>query len=332
MNYLKMPNNVNKKEYIVSYILENIQAEKIEIGDLLPSINEMSEHFGVSAITVIGAYKELKERGVIKSSPRKGFRVVSTNTAIKHKIFLLLDEFNGFKEVLYNSIKESIGRNGSVDVFFHHFNARVYKNIIEESIGSYTSYVIMPIPQKKYASVLKLIPEGKLYVLDIGLYPYGKMYPSVCQNFEKDMISALTSGLDLLKKYQKIILVYPDTIKTQQGMVDGFNYFCKQHKISNERINSALGRRLTKRECYLVIYDNDLVHLVNSARSEKLELGTDVGIISYDDTPLKPIVANGITTISTDFKMMGATMANMVINRNKDHIENPCYLLRRGSL
>jgi DNA-binding LacI/PurR family transcriptional regulator len=251
---------------------------------------------------------------------------------MKHKIFLFLDELNGFKEILYNSFKENIGRNGSVDVFFHHFNISVYKNIINESRGNYTSYVIMPISQNSCTSILKSIPEGKLYILDIGLNPYGKKYPSVCQNFEKDIISSLTSGLDLLLKYEKLILVYPESIKTQQGMIKGFNYFCKQHNFAYEQIDTASGRELRKGECYLVIYDNDLVNLVNMVRSRNFELGVDIGIISHDDTPLKSIVCNGITTTSTDFALMGSTMADMVINRKNDKIENPCYLIRRGSL
>ena len=35
------------------------------------------------------------------------------------------------------------------------------------------------------------------------------------------------------------------------------------------------------------------------------EVGKDVGVISYNETPLKKIILNGITTVSTDFMMMG---------------------------
>ena len=89
----------------------------------------------------------------------------------------------------------------------------------------------MPIPQKSAAPVLKEIPEGKLYILDIGLFPYGKKYPSVCQNFEKDFISTLTSGMDLLRKYNKLVMVYPEVVQTQSGTINGYNYFCSEHQI-----------------------------------------------------------------------------------------------------
>jgi DNA-binding transcriptional regulator YhcF (GntR family) len=330
--------NINNNKRIIKYsnivntILEDIQSKKIGIGAGLPSLNEICEQFKVSRETAIAAYRELKSLGVIKSNPRKGYFVTSDKGITKHNIFLFLDEMNGFKEVLYNGFKEGIGSLGTVDVYFHHFNAGVYEKIIKENLGNHTSYIIMPIPQKKCASLLKEIPESKLYILDIGLNPYGKKYPSVCQNFEKDIISTLTSSKDLLKKYNKLILVYPDLVQTQQGTINGFNYFCKEHQFKNERIFTAQNCKPNKGECYIVVFDNDLVYLVNSANEAKLELGKDIGILSCNDTPLKPIVANGITTMSSDFRLMGLTIADLVLNRKKEHIENPCYLIRRGSL
>jgi DNA-binding transcriptional regulator YhcF (GntR family) len=329
---IQFKDGIPKYTQIVNIITEDIRNKKIGIGSGLPSINELCDQFKVSRETSIAAYRELKSMGVIKSSPRKGFYVASGKNTSKHHIFLFLDELNGFKEVLYNGFKEGIGRSGTIDIFFHHFNAGIYEKIIQESLGNYTSYVIMPIPQKSAAPILKEIPEGKLYILDIGLNPYGKIYPSVCQNFEKDIISALNSGMDLLRKYNKLVIVYPEILQTQQATLTGFNYFCRENQIKNERILNSQHRKLAKGECYIVVFDNDLVNLVNAAREAKLELGKDIGILSCNDTPLKPIVANGITTMSTDFRLMGHTMADMVLNRKKDQIENPSYLLRRGSL
>lgn len=61
-------------------------------------------------------------------------------------------------------------------------------------------------------------------------------------------------------------------------------------------------------------------------------LGVDFGIISYNDIPLKKVVENGITTISTNFKIMGKTLAEMVLNSQKEQIENPSELIIRNSL
>jgi DNA-binding transcriptional regulator YhcF (GntR family) len=331
-NNIKSERNTYKRKHIVDYIIEDIQTGKIGIGSSLPSLNEVREQFGVSRMTVVNAYRELKTMGIIKSIPRKEFRVAASKNIVKHRILLFLDELNGFKEVLYNSFKEGIGKHGTVDVFFHHFNADVFETIIRGNIGNYTSYVVMPIPQKNCGPVLKTIPEGKLYILDVGLFPYGKKYPSVCQNFEKDIFTALTSAQDLLTKYNKLVLVYLDVIQMEKGIINGFDIFCKKHGFESEKIHSTENRKPVKGECYVVIYDKLLVPIVNAVCEDKLELGKDVGIISHDENPLKTIMANGLTTISTDFRCMGLTMADMVLNRKKDHIENPHYMTRRKSL
>lgn len=45
--------------------------------------------------------------------------------------------------------------------------------------------------------------------------------------------------------------------------------------------------------------------LIEKIIETKLEVGKQVGVISYNETPLKKIILNGITTISTDFHLMG---------------------------
>ena len=83
---------------------------------------------------------------------------------------------------------------------------------------------------------------------------------------------------------------------------------------------------------YIVPNDIDLVTLVKDAKKQNLSIGKNLGIISYNDTPLKEIVVDGITTISTDFKEMGRILADMVLNSKKELIENQSCLIRRSSL
>ncbi len=68
------------------------------------------------------------------------------------------------------------------------------------------------------------------------------------------------------------------------------------------------------------------------AAEKNLKLGSDFGIVSFNDTVLKEVVANGITTISTDFKMMGQTLARMIQEKSTEKIRNQSALIRRNSL
>jgi DNA-binding LacI/PurR family transcriptional regulator len=63
-----------------------------------------------------------------------------------------------------------------------------------------------------------------------------------------------------------------------------------------------------------------------------MEIGKDFGIISYNETPLKKVVENGITTISTNFEAMGKILAQMTFNNKKNQIENKSDLIIRSSL
>ncbi len=82
----------------------------------------------------------------------------------------------------------------------------------------------------------------------------------------------------------------------------------------------------------MVVNDRDLVILLKQAERQSMALGKDFGIISYNDTPLKEILAGGITTLSTDFKLMGQTMASLLNKKSIETIENPWRLNIRKSL
>jgi DNA-binding LacI/PurR family transcriptional regulator len=85
-------------------------------------------------------------------------------------------------------------------------------------------------------------------------------------------------------------------------------------------------------ETYIVIEETDLVNLIKRCRCNNLEIGKDVGIISYNDTPLKEILLDGITVISTDHSRMGAVAAKLILENRKEKIKNPFSLIIRKSL
>lgn len=217
-------------------------------------------------------------------------------------------------------------------MFFHNFNTSLFKSLIRENVGSYTDYVIMPIPTKTIAPALDLIPKDKLYILDRGRRLFGKKYPSVCQNFRDDIYNALTSGIDLVKKYEAFYMLIPELSHFPSTLVKGFSQFCKDNNIAHAVVKQLPDNITKKGNAYLVLDDRNLVKIVKNAHAQNFEIGTDIGIISYNDTPLKSIVANGITTISTDFNLMGKHMAELILNKGKDHIDNPSSLIRRKSL
>ena len=85
-------------------------------------------------------------------------------------------------------------------------------------------------------------------------------------------------------------------------------------------------------EAYIILMEDDLLILLEKVQATNLKIGKEIGIISYNETPWKQFILNGITTISTDFKKMGELAAQMVLTNNFEHIEVPFSLTLRKSL
>ena len=173
--------------------------------------------------------------------------------------------------------------------------------------------------------------KGKVYILDQLPVELRGNYPTIYQNFEKQVYSGLMEAKDRIAKYRKIISVYPGG-KEPESQLRGFIRFCKEVNMPFDVINDLRNRSVKEGEVYLVVNDAHLVELVKLSRNQGLAIGSDIGIISLNDTPLKEVVANGITTISTDFAKMGETLASFILNKTAAQIENPFSLIVRDSL
>lgn len=323
--------DIPKYKQIILSVYHAIENNIIQKGDKISSINAIANQFSLSRDTVLTAFNELKIRGIIEASPGKGYYIKSTDVKREQSVFLLFDELNSFKEILYNSFLDSIRDKASVDIYFHYFSKKVFTNLIKENLGRYTTYIIMPVYFKEIKPVISQIQNANVYILD-QLNPELKNdYPAIYQNFRHDIFDALASGIEQLNKYNKLIMVYPGG-KEPAGMLEGFYDFCQTKNFNYEIIKNLENRKLNKGEVYIMPNDFHLVELVKKAKSLGFKLGQNLGVISYNDTPLKEVVADGITTISTDFAAMGQNLAKMVLNKSKEQIENPSSLILRNSL
>jgi len=321
---------VSKYRQIIQSVLEAIGDGKLKTGDKIPSINDICKHWNLSRDTVINAYNELKSLGIISSAPGKGFYVISTNIKLTNNIFLLFDELNSFKEDLYNSFVRHLPPDAIVDIYFHYFNRKLFDQLIEEARGNYTTYVVMPA---KFRNTLELLQHlnGRVIILDQLPDDLQGHFPAIYQNFENDTFNALMSGKDLLSRYKTIVMVHPGG-KEPEGQYLGFQKYCIQTGTHHELIHDLSGRDIQKGEAYIVIGDRDLVWLMKEAQKRGLVVGTDLGIVSYNDKALKEVSGNGVTTISTDFIQMGRSLADLVVNKTHSVIENPSSLIIRKSL
>ncbi|WP_298948896.1 GntR family transcriptional regulator [uncultured Polaribacter sp.] len=327
---LKKNIGVPKYKQIVTSIEAAIANGALKKGDQLPSLNAIKNKYKLSRDTVLTAFNELKNRGIVHSVVGKGYYVFSEDVLVKQKIFVLFDELNSFKEDLYNSFLEHLGDKIQIDIFFHHFNIDVFKKLIHDSVGNYSYYIIMPANLKETKPTIQNLPKDKVYLLD-QVPKELKNYPAIYQDFENDIQKGLFTALHAIRKYEKLVLLYSNDKQPKQ-LLKGFKNFCNNYKIKYEITETIYKRTPKKGELYIVFEDKDLIKIIKKVKEQKLQIAKDIGIISYNDTLLKEVVAEGITTISTDFKLMGKTLAEMILKNKQTSVINPGKLLFRKSI
>ena len=319
-----------KYKQIVLSIEMAIAEKRLKRDEKLPSVNKVSLEFSISRDTVLLAYDELKKRGIIYAVLGKGYYVKSVEFTLEQRIFLLFDELNAFKEDLYTSFLNHVNKNFQIDIFFHHFNLEMVKKLVNESKGNYSKYIIMPSNLKIPEEVIRALPLNDTYILDQTNEAFSG-FPAVYQDFVSDMYDALQFGLDKIMKYQELILIFPGD-KEPVGMVTGFLKFCDENDCKHSVISSFENRMIQKGSLFIIPSDRHLVNVIEQAKIQHLVLGMDYGIISYNDTSLKKVVENGITTISTDFNEMGRILAEMINTNLKLSIKNNSKLILRNSI
>ena len=315
---------------IVHSIYRNIENGVLAKDDLLPSVNKIAEEFSLARGSVFNAYNDLRASGIIDSIPGKGYFVKSIDTKQVKRIFLLFSTFTPYKETLFNALLNALPKDSTLDIYFHHHNIKMFESLIREQAGYYNTFIIMPEINAETSKILSKLDQRNTFLLDVGFKEHKKEYPGVYQNFEKDIYSILMSNKKLISKYKRLFLVFPGSTKTKD-IITGFRKFSKTKTISTAVIHKFNTDDVKKQDAFIVIDDNDLVEIVKYAKSKDLQLGKDIGIISYNETSLKSVIGNGITTITTDFEAMGKSMAEMIITGERHVAENPFRIIDRQS-
>ncbi|GAB3298323.1 GntR family transcriptional regulator [Hymenobacter tenuis] len=323
-----------KYKQLVQAVILDIEQGVLKSGEQLPSISEVSMGLDVARDTVEKAYRELRERGFITSVQGKGY-YAQPNGPQKIKILLIFNKLSSYKKAIYYAFLEAVGDAAAVDLQIHHYDAQVFQEIIDQNLGKYQYYVVMPhfalgTSQEAYYSVLHKIPAQQLVLLDKDLPDLPHKCLRVFQDFNEDIFQALEKLREKLANYSQLVLLLPSDANQPEELSWGFRRYCELHHLEFSIIDSATQEEPVKGRAYVVIRETDLVELVKKTRLTGLQLGHDVGILSFNDTSLKELL--GITVISTDFAAMGRTAATLLLQQQITTVSNPFYTIQRGSL
>jgi DNA-binding transcriptional regulator YhcF (GntR family) len=325
---LELHQNKSKINQLADSIRAAISSGEFGEGDALPSINKISSSYSISRDTVYKAFQILKQSGIIESAPTKGYFVTQT----VNRIFVLLDVFSTYKDDFYRELISHLPLNYRLDLYFHQYDEKIFTNLIVDSLGKYDLYIITNLTNDTYSEVLDRLDNSRVLLIDLGKFRKDK-FSYVCQGFDNTLYDCLMSGLGLLRKYNSLQFIFPLESEHPKSCIQSFKKFCSDNSLKYKMIRRKIKPSdVRERTVNLVARHSDVVEFVKICRQKNLKLGKDIGLITFNDTPMLEIIENGISVISTDFRMMGKLTADYIKTRQKIQTYVPTKLIVRGSL
>ncbi len=328
---------------IAHRIRELIDAGQLACGDKLPSVNRIIEHFSVSRDTAIKAYQELKNLGIVESSPCKGYFVgnVCRKEGLK-RILLLVDELSWYKDKIYQGLVDHLPEGFYVERFCHNDDFDLLKHLYERHCSRPDIAAILIIPtagQSRDAQYFRFINPGKILFLDRRVP--GTPHSAVYQDFTAGLYEALDAERNTLATYRRLVFVTRLSANpVTEDIAQGFTLFCASLGIPFARIRALFTETqirgtLAFEHGDLIVTLDDLLlaEVLRSCEERAWMPGTDVGLIALNDGPfysrLRPVP---ISTLSADFYRMGELAASFVTSGAIEPKRIPARLAVRASL
>lgn len=324
-----------KYRQLANAIIDGIQRGEIKKGDLLPSINEVSFEHYMARMTVDKGYTYLKQQGIIESVRGKGFFIKVDEVPRNLRIFLLFNKLSVHKKIIYDAFVQSIGDQGSIDFYIYNNDFNLLKKIVESRDREYTHVVLIPHfveGEEMAVDLINSLPKEKLILVDKLLPGIQGNFGAVYEDFEHDIYQSLQQAKVALSAYQQICLVFPAESYYPKEILQGFLHFCEDYAFDYKVIQFIENESITDGQVYITILEDDLIYILDQVRDKGLRLGKEVGVISYNETPIKRLLFDGISTISTDFEALGQKAAELVLTNVRYRWKNPFHYISRASL
>lgn len=254
------------------------------------------------------------------------------------KVLLIFNKLSDFRSEIYDGFLLQIDGRASVDLYIHsisNHNSRHFEEVIREKVDTYDYFAIMLHASHLNEDILKTvnsIPKEKLLILDKRNEFIRGNYACVYQDFEADIYEALLKAKHLITKYKTLNFVIQEKYFYSLSIMEGVTRFAIENNLKYNiytEVNEAIIRQ---NEAYLVLSERFLAEILKNCTIQNLKIGLDIGILSYNETPVKEVLSGGITVVTTDHFQLGKTAADLILNGKKEHIRNPFLFIQRNSL
>jgi hypothetical protein len=148
--------------------------------------------------------------------------------------------------------------------------------------------LILVIPLEKPLPVYNTLPN--------------QQYSAIYEDFENELTGILQSNNSLFRKYVQINLIFPRGSFFPIEIISAFQKFSYDNNIKFQVNDKLKTENIKEKMAFVMLEDETMVQLLESSDKMNLVIGEQVGILAYGDSPLKKIIANGITVIDTSNK------------------------------
>lgn len=330
---------IPKYRQVLSEIETKILDGTLKKGAHIPSMTEIAKDTGMSKETVKRALVALRNKGYIASCPGKGYYVSKDAGEIPHKlnILMILSSMDIFKQMLVDSFSKTVGDAAEVKIVLHNSDVDQLEYYVDQYCDTYDYYVVMPHfdiddqTQMRVARILSRIPNRKFLMLDYCNRFMKGQFGAVYQDMSRDPEKGLSEAVEDFRKARRFNLVTLPQSRYGAWTRGSIERFCKNNGISL-RLLDSFPKEVEKGEVFFLQtgkLTNALAEFGEILKNNNLEVGKDVGLLSYNDVPLYAVVLGGLTTISTDFAKMGKLAAEMILGGKMDKIHNEFRMIRR---
>ena len=331
----KQDSKTPKYQQLVNTLLVDIEKGDLKTGERLPSINEASEECYLSRDTVERAYSELHRLGVITSIFRKGYFISGKSAKTKTKIFFLVGKITENNKAIFNAFVNHAGKEVAVDIFTYNYKSDNFRDIINNHLGNYHYYVIMPHlieETEENVKCLKKISGERLIFLEQTMPSLSTINSSILCNSGEEIFNVLQQNAKYFKKYKTLNLVLTEEEYFDSELITGFRNFCEINHYDFQVLDGLQDEEVEEGHVYLTMDDIDLVFAIKSVQSQGFELGKQVGIISLNDSCYKEILAGGISIISSKPKEIGKLASDLIKGGKRQSMNVSMEMILRKSL
>lgn len=344
-----MKKDETKHEIIEKHFIELIKNKKINIGDQLPSENEISKYFNVSRHTVRQALEKLSQCGLITKEKGKGTFCIGTgDEENKSKNIALLTTY--ISDYIFPKMIEGIGevlRQKGYNLLLFNSNNDIeneincLKNIESQDISGVIVQPAQSLINTKDREYFKRFDEKNIKYIMINAY-YEELNSAYIILDDEHGGYKLTKYLIELGHKKIATIIKKDDIQGQKRKL-GYLKALEENNISVDKaiigefttynremcIETFLKKILEMKEIPSAIFcynDNVALRVIEVLRKNGLQVPKDISIVGFDDSSLATASETKLTTIIHPKKQMGIQAAKYIIGMIEGKLEKPQYV------